>query len=234
MEKQIENILIKVDEGTVPVQQAIKELLDLFSAMPRSYGIVRWHDNEHEDVVCVDKATAVEYVKKYNELTGLYQCYVDEDIYLPLSNTIEVQEGETEGFAKELVEMAGTFLNGNPKVIRCRECDYLMVKEDKAKWSDEDVEDYARIDFIPPKNKRSEEMTAPVGANPKGWRKFLNAYRKGFLRGIVNSSKSGWSDKDLENAFHGGYCNGMMTEIGQERTFPQWLSNYKKNKKNNQ
>jgi hypothetical protein len=31
MEKQIENILIKVDEGTMPVQQALSELLRLFS-----------------------------------------------------------------------------------------------------------------------------------------------------------------------------------------------------------
>jgi hypothetical protein len=31
MEKQIENILIKVDEGTMPVQQALTELLLLFS-----------------------------------------------------------------------------------------------------------------------------------------------------------------------------------------------------------
>jgi tRNA(Ile2) C34 agmatinyltransferase TiaS len=31
MEKQIENILIKVDEGTMPVQQALSELLRLFN-----------------------------------------------------------------------------------------------------------------------------------------------------------------------------------------------------------
>jgi len=31
MKKQIENILIKVDEGTMPVQQALSDLLLLFS-----------------------------------------------------------------------------------------------------------------------------------------------------------------------------------------------------------
>jgi hypothetical protein len=31
MEKQIESILIKVDEGTMPVQQALSELLHLFN-----------------------------------------------------------------------------------------------------------------------------------------------------------------------------------------------------------
>ena len=31
MKQQIENILIKVDEGTIPVQQALSELLDLFT-----------------------------------------------------------------------------------------------------------------------------------------------------------------------------------------------------------
>jgi hypothetical protein len=35
MEKQIENILIKVDEGTMPVQQALSELLRLFSVSGR-------------------------------------------------------------------------------------------------------------------------------------------------------------------------------------------------------
>ena len=33
MKKQIENILIKVDEGTMPVQQALSELLRLFSVI---------------------------------------------------------------------------------------------------------------------------------------------------------------------------------------------------------
>ena len=32
MEEQIENILIKVDEGRMPVQQALNELLRLFNA----------------------------------------------------------------------------------------------------------------------------------------------------------------------------------------------------------
>jgi len=32
MEEQIENILIKVDEGRMPVQQALTELLRLFNA----------------------------------------------------------------------------------------------------------------------------------------------------------------------------------------------------------
>ena len=33
MEKQIENILIKVDEGTMPVEQALSELLLLFTVI---------------------------------------------------------------------------------------------------------------------------------------------------------------------------------------------------------
>jgi hypothetical protein len=41
MEKQIENILIKVDEGTMPVQQALSDLLLLFNVMP-SLPIDRW------------------------------------------------------------------------------------------------------------------------------------------------------------------------------------------------
>lgn len=33
MKEQIENILIKVDEGTMPVQQALSEILLLFSVI---------------------------------------------------------------------------------------------------------------------------------------------------------------------------------------------------------
>lgn len=65
--------------------EAHKRALNLFRVMPRSYGIVRWHDNELEDVVCVDKATAEEYVSIYNKLAGDEKCYVDEDIWLPLN-----------------------------------------------------------------------------------------------------------------------------------------------------
>ena len=45
MKEQIENILIKVDEGTMPVQQALSELLRLFSVMP-SLPIDRWDAEE--------------------------------------------------------------------------------------------------------------------------------------------------------------------------------------------
>jgi hypothetical protein len=44
MEKQIENILIKVDEGTMPVQQALNELLLLFSVSKRKFA-VEWMRN---------------------------------------------------------------------------------------------------------------------------------------------------------------------------------------------
>lgn len=84
MEDKIDEILLaNFKEGNW--QEARKQLLLLFSVMPRSYGIVRWHENEHEDVVCVNKTTAEEYVRKYNELAGWAKCYVDEDIWLPLN-----------------------------------------------------------------------------------------------------------------------------------------------------
>ena len=85
MEEQMLKILTEVSKGEKSPEIAQTELLGLFSVMPRSYGIVRWHDNEHEDVVCVDMATAEEYVIKYNKLAGCNQCYVDEDIWLPLN-----------------------------------------------------------------------------------------------------------------------------------------------------
>ena len=87
MEEQMFKILTEVSKGEKSPELAQTELLGLFSVMPRSYGIVRWHDNRQEDVVCVDKATAEEYVRKYNEISGEEECYVDEDIWLPLSET---------------------------------------------------------------------------------------------------------------------------------------------------
>ena len=85
MDEKMLQILTEVSKGEKSPELAQTELLGLFSVMPRSYGIVRWHDNEHEDVVCVDRATAEEYVRKYNELAGWAKCFVDKDIWLPLN-----------------------------------------------------------------------------------------------------------------------------------------------------
>lgn len=59
---------------------AIKQLLEL----KLSYSIVRFRDNVSDDVVCINKDIASEYVKRYNELSGSDDCYVDDDIWLPL------------------------------------------------------------------------------------------------------------------------------------------------------
>jgi len=48
---------------------------------------VRLYNNEYEDVVCVDKETAEDYVKKYNNLAGIEKCYVDDTIWYPLIET---------------------------------------------------------------------------------------------------------------------------------------------------
>ena len=85
MEEQMFQILTEVSKGEKSPELAQDELLGLFSVMPRSYGIVRWYDNIQEDVVCVDRATAEDYVSKYNKLAGEEKCYVDEDIWLPLN-----------------------------------------------------------------------------------------------------------------------------------------------------
>jgi hypothetical protein len=84
MEEQMHEILMNLNRGRIAVSEAQDQLLDLFN-MTRSYGIVRWRDNEHDDVVCVNRATAEQYVKKYNELAGWAKCYVDDDIWLPLN-----------------------------------------------------------------------------------------------------------------------------------------------------
>ena len=52
MEKQIEKILIKVDEGTMPVQQALSELLRLFSVSGMCSGC-DWIDIDYKVRKCV-------------------------------------------------------------------------------------------------------------------------------------------------------------------------------------
>jgi hypothetical protein len=65
-----------------PSEQA-DEILLLFSVIG-SYAIVRWYDNNNEDVVCTTKEVAEDYVKKYNTLSGKEKCFVDTEIWLPL------------------------------------------------------------------------------------------------------------------------------------------------------
>lgn len=85
MKEEIKKILEQTFAYNIENDKVSQELLDLFNVMPRSYGIVRWHDNDNEDVVCINKEKAQEYVDKYNKLIGTDVCYVDEDIYLPLN-----------------------------------------------------------------------------------------------------------------------------------------------------
>lgn len=57
----------------------------LDDVMPRSFGMVRWYENVQEDVACMSIAKAQEYVDKYNKLAGEEKCYVDEEVFLLLS-----------------------------------------------------------------------------------------------------------------------------------------------------
>jgi hypothetical protein len=54
-------------------------------ATPHSYSIVRWRENPHDDVVCLNREVAEDYVRKYNQLVGEEVCYVDKDVWLPLN-----------------------------------------------------------------------------------------------------------------------------------------------------
>ena len=85
--KELTRILHDLDQGNISSTEAETQVLNLFSVMPRSYGVVRWYDNRYKDVVCVNREKAQEYVKKYNDLAVKKECYVDEDIYLPLDET---------------------------------------------------------------------------------------------------------------------------------------------------
>jgi len=87
MKDEILKILADVSKGEKSPETAQKEILDIFSTTQQRYSIVRWYNNEYEDVVCVDKETAEDYVKKYNNLAGIEKCYVDDTIWYPLIET---------------------------------------------------------------------------------------------------------------------------------------------------
>lgn len=46
------------------------------------------------------------------------------------------------------------------------------------------IEKLALECFAFQKNKAGEKMTPPIGASPKGWRKHLNSFTKGYLAAL--------------------------------------------------
>ena len=85
MKRELLKIAKDLDKEKINEQEARKLLLGLLDIMPRSFGMVRWHSNEDEDVACVDIEKAKEYVEKYNKLAGYTVCYVDTEIYTLLN-----------------------------------------------------------------------------------------------------------------------------------------------------
>jgi len=79
-----DNIAMNIRAELKSCEDAI-EILTEKSDMPRSFGMVRWHDNVDENVACVSIEKAEEYVEKYNKLAGEDKCYVDKDIWLLLN-----------------------------------------------------------------------------------------------------------------------------------------------------
>jgi len=86
MKEQMLSILLNYIGSPEKAIDARTELLNLIDIAPHSFGIVRWYDNKYEDVVCLNKAIAEEYVRKYNELAGEEKCYIDNNVWLPLSD----------------------------------------------------------------------------------------------------------------------------------------------------
>jgi hypothetical protein len=65
-------------------REAIRKQL-ITQSVSNSYAVVRWHENKYEDVVCADKQVALEYIEKYNKLAANEKCYLDQEIWLPLT-----------------------------------------------------------------------------------------------------------------------------------------------------
>lgn len=55
-----------------------------------------------------------------------------------------------------------------------------LIRQSYQQMSVEQVEELAKKYFPTPLNKIGEPITTPVGQNPKGWRKFLSAFKKGY------------------------------------------------------
>jgi len=85
MKTELSKIAQDLEQGTITEKEAQNLLLGLLCVMHRSFGMVRWHGNLHEDVACVSIEKAKEYVEKYNKLSGKESCYVDEDVWLLLN-----------------------------------------------------------------------------------------------------------------------------------------------------
>jgi len=84
MDQKILDILKEVSSGKLAPEIANLQIEEIIKNRLFTFSIVRWNDNEHYDVVCLNKSIADEYVKKYNELSGSEQCFVDDEIWLPL------------------------------------------------------------------------------------------------------------------------------------------------------
>jgi hypothetical protein len=85
MKTELSKIAQDLEQNIITENEARSLLLGLLGVVPPSYGIVRWHENDKEDVVCVNKAVARDYVAKYNKLAGEEKCYLDEEVWLPLN-----------------------------------------------------------------------------------------------------------------------------------------------------
>lgn len=77
------NIPMRTQKYIVCLEERIEQLL--IQPVSNSYAVVRWHENNHEDVVCVDKQVALNYIEKYNNLAGEEKCYLDKKVWLPLT-----------------------------------------------------------------------------------------------------------------------------------------------------
>jgi archaellum component FlaC len=94
-----------------------------------TFRIVRWRENPHLDVVCVNLMEATKYVEEYNSRAGNQECYVDEDIWHPLSyhETLKLEEQITllttqrDGYKEQFNEQKRLFDSSQEEVKRLKE-----------------------------------------------------------------------------------------------------------------
>ena len=73
MEKQIQNILIKVDEGTMPVQQALSELLSLFS-VSGSFILVSEQEPPHNTELLAKSPNGTVHLCSWRPAYDIFTC----------------------------------------------------------------------------------------------------------------------------------------------------------------
>lgn len=167
-EEQI-TILTEQRNGFQSQLQEMRKLYDSSQEPKESFRIVRWRENPHCDVVCINLMEATKYVEEYNARAGKQECYVDEDIWHPLSyhETIKLEEqisiltSQRDDYKKELSDQRELFKASQEEVNRLKE-ELIVTKiqweGDLGYWKERDTNQKNAIEKLMERVKELTEL----------------------------------------------------------------------------